>query len=804
MPATTAQNLPAHTFGELLHHLRQRSRLTQDELGLAVGYSRAHIARLENGQRAPEPSAVRARFFEPLDLKPDSPEAAQLVALAAAAHASGGNEEAEPERQTPNNLPYPVTSFVGRADALAELQRLLATTRLLTLTGVGGTGKTRLALELAGQVLDDYPDGVWLVELAPVADSAQVAATVLSILSTPNHPELTATDSVLSFLKTRRVLLLLDNCEHVIEACARLADALMRGCSDVRILATSREALSISGELSWRVPSLAAPPATGVITPEALAQHDAVKLFVERAAFAQPGFAVTPTNAMAIQQICARLDGIPLALELAAARIKTLSPDKIAERLNDRFRLLTGGNRTVLPRQQTLQALVDWSYKLLTEPEKTLLQRLSVFTGGWTLEAAEAVGAGDDLRASEILDLLSHLVNKSLLVRDDGGIETRYLFLETIRQFAIEKLAESGEGTTLRDAHLSYCLRLGGQVMPELIGEAPTNQVKLIQRLTPDADNIRRACDWAADSDKIEAGWDLLERFFGFFVALNAQSELVERLNALLEHPKAPRNTRQQARLYLLMSLLQHRHGTLADEAATLEKIADIGNALDDSEVQAWAEGGADSGLFNNAIERGDTAAAHAHLARWIELKGQDNLNLGDNRISLLCMRGSLAKAEGDYTQALVTQQLLWEALGHSSNKMLTSAIARAYGQGLLDAAELDEAEHYFRISLIDNHSLGDRHAVAACLGSFAALALARNKLQRCGRLLGASDALQESVRVRLNGPDLRLIEKTNLQLSERLDTESISQIWADGRAMTLQQAVTLALESEPRGDTHA
>ncbi len=802
MPATTAQNLPAPTFGELLRHLRQRARLTQDELGLAVGYSRAHTARLENGQRMPDPSAVRARFFEPLGLGADSAEATQLVALAAAAHDIGSHDSDEPERpaerQTPNNLPYPVTSFVGRTDALAELQRLLPTTRLLTLTGVGGTGKTRLALELAGRVLDDFPDGVWLVELAPVADPALVPATVLSVLSTPSHPDLTATKSVLNFLTARRVLLILDNCEHVIDAAAQFADAVGRGCGQVRILATSREALNIAGELSWRVPSLSAPPATNTVTPETLARHEAVQLFVERAAFAQPGFAITQANAAVIQQICVRLDGIPLALELAAARIKTLAPEKIAERLSDRFRLLTGGSRTVLPRQQTLQALVDWSYRLLTEPERTLLRRLSVFVGGWTLEAAETVGVGDDIQLGEVLDLHSRLVDKSLVIQDDSGVETRYLFLETIRQFAIEKLAESDEGRNVRDAHISYFLHLGDQVMPELVGEAPTNQAKLIQRLRPDADNIRRASDWAIDSDKIEAGWELLERFFGLFVALNTQNELVERLDGLLKHPKAPRDTRQQARLYLLMSQLQHRHGTLADEAATLEKIAIIGRALDDSEVQSWAEGGANSGLFSNAIARGDTAAAHAHFARWIELKGTDSLNVENDRISLLAMRCSLATAEGDYAQALAAQKLLWEALGHSSNKMLTSAIARAYGQKLLNAGELDEAERYFHISLIDNHSLGDRHAVAACLGSFASVAVSRGHLIKCARLLGASEAIQETLQARLHWSDLRLIDKTQTALHEQITEDELRLSWTAGRVMTLEQAVAYALEDAP------
>jgi predicted ATPase/class 3 adenylate cyclase len=344
------------------------------------------------------------------------------------------------------NLPAQLTSFVGREQAITDVTQLLTTSRLVTLTGPGGTGKTRLALQVAAGVLEAYSDGVWLIELAPLSDAAlvpQAVATALGLREDASRPILaTLTD----FLSARNLLLIIDNCEHVVEACAQLAGALLRGCPNVHILASSRETLGIAGEAPFRVPSLATPDPRRLPPIEMLTQYEAVRLFVERAAAVLPGFRLTHDNASAIAQVCSRLDGIPLALELAAARVTVLRVEQIAARLDDRFRLLTGGSRTAVPRQQTLRALIDWSYDLLAEAERVMLQRSSVFVGGWTLEAAEAVCAGDGLDHDEVLDVLAQLVNKSLVVADrEQGQETRYRLLETIRQYALERLVESGK-----------------------------------------------------------------------------------------------------------------------------------------------------------------------------------------------------------------------------------------------------------------------------------------------------------------------------------------------------------------------
>ena len=296
----------------------------------------------------------------------------------------------------PNNLPQQLTSFVGREREMVEVREALMQSRLVTLTGAGGAGKTRLALQSAADVLSHFPDGIWLAELAPLSNPALVAQTVAGTLRVREESGRGAAEALADHLKGRTALLLLDNCEHVLDAAAGLADALLRACPDVRVLATSREALGVPGEWVYRVPSLPAPDARQSHTADALSQYDAVRLFIDRAVLGEPSFQVTNGNAPAVAQICDRLDGIPLAIELAASRVRTLSPDQIAARLDDRFRLLTGGPRTALPRQQTLKAAIDWGHDLLTDEEKTLLRRLSVFAGGWTLEDAEAVCADPD------------------------------------------------------------------------------------------------------------------------------------------------------------------------------------------------------------------------------------------------------------------------------------------------------------------------------------------------------------------------------------------------------------------------
>ncbi|MEO6748038.1 MAG: adenylate/guanylate cyclase domain-containing protein, partial [Casimicrobiaceae bacterium] len=366
---------------------------------------------------------------------------------------------------TPNNLPQQLTSFVGRERELADVVARIPQCRLLTLVGPGGIGKTRLSLQAAAEVMDQFPDGVYFVELAPVSDARmvpQTVATVLGVKEEIGHP---VSDALTSYAHGRKLLLILDNCEHLIQPCAELVNAVLRSGSGVHIVATSREPLRVAGETTYAVATLSVPDsAHRDIAGSAVLKFEAVRLFVERATAAQPEFKLGERDAAAIVDICRRLDGIPLAIELAAARVRTMSVTRIAERLSDRFRLLAAGDRSSLPRQQTLRALIDWSYDLLSEAEQVLLRRLAVFAGGFTLDAAEAVGQGDGIAEVDVMNLLGRLIEKSLVASDAG--KERYGLLETVRQYAEDRLLESGEEAPVQARHLAYFLAFAQSARP--------------------------------------------------------------------------------------------------------------------------------------------------------------------------------------------------------------------------------------------------------------------------------------------------------------------------------------------------
>jgi predicted ATPase/class 3 adenylate cyclase/DNA-binding CsgD family transcriptional regulator len=395
----------------------------------------------------------------------------------------------------PNNLPIQLTSFVGRGRELVELDRLVGSTRLLTLTGAGGCGKTRLALQFAADALDRYA-GCWWLELAPLSDPALIGSALALAVGVRPLPGQTPLEAAVSHLAGQRALVLLDNCEHLLESCARLADALLHGCAEVTVVATSREPLGVGGETTWRVPSLSLPAKRGPDETESLEHSDAARLFIERAAKVRPNFVVTNDNVRHIAQVCHDLGGIPLAIELAAARVRVMSVEHIAAGLADRFHLLTGGVRGVLPRLQTLRASVDWSHALLEEPERTLLRRLGVFHGGFTLVACESVCTGEDLDRDAILDLLTSLVDKSLVLVEERGSLDRYALLETIRRYALDRLAEAGETARLRDRHADAFLGLAESTAP-ILGADPGS----VDALGTDAANLSAAIDHTARTE---------------------------------------------------------------------------------------------------------------------------------------------------------------------------------------------------------------------------------------------------------------------------------------------------------------
>ncbi len=407
----------------------------------------------------------------------------------------------------PNNLPIQMTSFIGRENEIDEVRRLLADHRLVTLTGSGGTGKTRLALQVASEVFRHFINGAWLVELAPLADPALVPKTVASALGVSETAGRDIRDSLVDFLRQKQLLLILDNCEHLLQPCANLANLLLHACSGLTILASSREILGVEGETPFHVPSMTLPDCRHLPPLEELPQYDAIRLFVERGKVVSPGFTITAGNAPVIAQVVSRLDGIPLAIELAAARLRLLSVDQIALRLNDAFRLLTGGSRTALPRHQTLRASIDWSYNLLSKAERILLRRLSVFAVSWTLEAAEQVCADESqvqgaILTLDIIDQLAGLVDKCLIqsANSFGGLN-RFFMLETVRQYAHEKLVDEKEAATVRTRHMQYFFQLVEELAPKIRSQ---EQIDILDRLELELGNLRLALEWGLQTD-IEA-----------------------------------------------------------------------------------------------------------------------------------------------------------------------------------------------------------------------------------------------------------------------------------------------------------
>jgi predicted ATPase len=482
-----------------------------------------------------------------------------------------------------HNLPAPRSSFVGRERETEEVERELVMTRLLTLTGVGGSGKTRLALEVARVLLEAYPDGVWLVPLAPLSEEGLVPKAVAEALGVPERPAEPLSDTLADVLRDRRLLLILDNCEHLLEATARLVDKVLDSCPRLRILATSREGLGVEGEMRRPVPPLSVPEPQGAPSSEELEAYESVRLFVERARGRDPSFSLSPHNSLAVAEICRRLEGIPLAIELAAARVDTLSLEQISERLGSSLELLTHGGRTAEPRHRTLKGTLDWSYELLSEDEKKLFGRLSVFAGGWTLEASEAVGSGEGIKEGEVLDLLSGLVEKSLVLAESpeqGGV--RYRMLEPIRQYAREKLDEGGEGEEVRHRHATFFLALAEDAGPSLQGP---EDIEWLERLEAEHDNMRATLSWALERGKAELALRLGGALGMFWHAHGDLGEGRKWLEAALAKDDwasmAARIKALEALFWLAFDQWDHdRAAAVAQEGMELGAEAEIGSRL--------------------------------------------------------------------------------------------------------------------------------------------------------------------------------------------------------------------------------
>jgi predicted ATPase/class 3 adenylate cyclase len=636
----------------------------------------------------------------------------------------------------PNNLPLQLTSFVGREKEIVDVKRPLLGDRFVTLTGPGGTGKTRLGLQVAAELLELFPDGAWLVELASICDSMLVPQTVAATLGIREFAGRPIMTLLTDYLRNKEILLVLDNCEHLLSACAELVSHLLQACPNLCILATSREALEILGEVTIRVPSLSVPDVHHIPPIESLTQYESIRLFIERAEMVQPDFSLTMNNASSIAQICRRLDGIPLAIELAVARVKVMNVEQVAARLDDRFRLLTGGSRNALPRHQTLRALIDWSFDLLSEIESILFRRLSVFSGGWTLESAEAICAGDGIDKYDVLDLLTQLVNKSLVIPDrESEHETRYRMLETIRQYAREKLFEAGEGDLVRERHLEYFLQLSERAEPELRGP---HQAFWLNRLEKEVDNIRGALEWAVE-DEVETSMRIASALFWFWHIRSRKSEGIDWLERGLDIHAAKYGDQS---LSTEQKFILGKALNVAGSLLVMHGSPEQGDELSNRSLQLHQElgpsgrRGVAQALWNLAQgashhENIDLATdiSEKSLALYRELNDRFGIaqcldNIGSHHI----MRGNYPKAKEVWEEDLHLRRELEDRDG--TGWVLTCLAELAFWQGHFDhgLSLYAEAQQSFQ-------DVGNNWAVSMTISGMGSIVLAKGDFERAAKL---------------------------------------------------------------------
>ena len=787
------------------------------------------------------------------------------------------------------NLPAQLTSFIGREKEIIVVKGLIGAHHLITLTGPGGTGKTRLSLQVAADLLDSFLDGVWFVELAPLSDPALIMQTVLSALGLSEETNRSLLSVLNDYLQEKKALLILDNCEHLVNASAQLAESLLHACPGLCILVSSREALGIAGEAVYRVPSLSIPDAQHLLPIETFKNYESVRLFIDRAQTVLPDFFITNRNAPAIAQICARLDGIPLAIELAAARVKMLNTEQIAERLDDRFHLLTGGSRTALPRQQTLRALIDWSYDLLSITERTLLMRLSIFAGGWTLEAAEQickdeVKRKDEVRSmnyeenkgslhnsdfilhpSDVLDLLAQLINKSLVVVDaNEGAETRYHLLETIRQYAREKLVQIGDEDRARDHHLDYFMQFAERVEPEFTGP---DQVMWMERLEVELDNIYTALEWSLHRD-VQMGLRLASALRWFWVTRDYLRAGSERLSQLLTSPQALVHTPARAKalaaqsvliLYYLAdsslacalaeeSIVLYRelgdiHGLadgllalaasyipsdpylksrpliddsityyreLADKPGLARALGMRGSYVPDAYEQRriyleqsltiCRELGHIAGIGSNLIALAALATsqqqydlAHSYLEEGLAI----NRQLGKVRVAeTLFAAAELAFTLSQHQQAQAYYEEGVSIMKEKGRTLIGNWVLAHMGYNALQLGELARANQSFEEGLRGFKKAGNITGVVYTLEGFARLAVLQNQPAQAAQLFAWVDDMREKIG-NIRSPFEQVgIDRDLATIRSQLDEAAFAEAQAAGRAMSMDEAIALALES--------
>ena len=802
-------------FGTLLRHLRLEAGLSQEALAERARMSVVTVGALERGvRRAPYRDTV-ALLAEALDLGPR--ERASLESAAVRPQRPRGLPADAPQ---PSNLPLYLTTFVGREAEIAELAALLAANRLVTVVGAGGIGKTRTALEAVAGSSSATFEAVCFVELAPLADPALVAGAVASALGIREQSDRPVMDTLVQYLKHRRVLLLFDNCEHLIEEAARSAETLLRAGPQVRILATSREPLRVGGERTYRLPPLPFPPRRAALATEEALQYGAVTLFAARAAAADASFRLGDDSVAAVAEICRRLDGIALAIELAAARVNAIGPRRLAQLLDERFRVLTAGNRTALPRQQTMWALIDWSYDLLSEAEQQLFRHLSIFAGGWTLEAACEVCAGDDTET-----VLWALVDKSLVVAEPAGDDERYRFLESTREYARRRAEQNGESEALARRHARWALAFARRARGALEATPESEWFALVDA---ELDNVRGALDWSLKRGGAPELGAEIAAALGEYWPAKARREG----RMWLEAARAGDGPGRDPALAAAVAL-----GFAATLPLSVERIAIARLAVtayralgDERELVRALRLLGDALIFADALDEGESA-----LLEGLEI----GRRIGDRRrlVVLLDALGAVRRLRGDLDGARVRQREALElsaarhgaasryhaqalanlgelefALGNVDRAVELASQARELFQRLGDgdhaanvlsnlaayslaADRLEDAAAYARETLAEVHGRQQPFTVAAALEHAAVAFGLTNDFERAATLLGFTDARLRSLHMLRQPTERAGYERLRDALAVRYGADELARRLAEGAALPEERAIELALE---------
>jgi predicted ATPase/DNA-binding CsgD family transcriptional regulator len=819
-----------------------RLRLSQAALADALGVARNTVARWERNE-------LQIRHPELVQAALDRLELNDLAVLDK--HSQSGprrraSSDRHPGKRGPlsdagaplRNFPRELTSFIGREQEINALRRLLATTPLVTLLGPGGSGKTRLSSRVAMQLTDDFADGVYLVELASLHEDVLVLRAVAAALGVRERPHRSLLRTLQDSVRTSQILLVLDNCEHLLDACARLVDELLQSGGGLRVLSTSREPLKVAGEVTWPLAPLSYPDGSSKEAQSDLERFEATRLFVERVRARRPDFAPTGVDASAIAAICQRLDGLPLAIELAAARLEVLSCAELAERLDDALPLLTTGMRTAPARHQTLRATVDWSHALLTAAEQVMFRRLAVFAGGWTLEAAESISRGDGFTTSSdsVLDLLQRLVDKSLVVREDEAGDRRFRFLETIRQYAAERLIDAGEEDRMRSHHLAWCVEMVVGTCGD--GSTVVNSASAFAMVEQERDNIRSALRWSIDAAEIETGLTIAAAMFQLWYLHGDYSEGIAWLSELLSHPNARKVRRPRLLALIGRGLLATVYGRYAEAQEWLSEGLALAEDLGDLDQKS----GALHFLGQLAHWRGEEDLARAHCEQALAI--QRHLDSKLDQVTMLVSLARIDLVAGDSTAAVARGQealalaraakFLWgepsalQVLGRAMHlagrrgraqalfdKSLTLFRQLGHPQGVgntltllamlaLDTGAPSRAREHLVEALTVAQQAGEALLIARLIEELGCLSV-RSNPRRSVTLAAAATTLRKTVGASTSDPELspkdRARIEERLQVARReLGEPGFSAAWRAGQALPVDEAIREAASVQADG----